>query len=781
MKIRYCFSLIFIFILLSGQLFSQGIAIGEWRDDLPYYDCISVTDASPRIYCATPYAVFYYDKEDNSVQRLTKINGLSDIGLTVINYNKAYNTLVITYSNGNIDLLKNNTIINISDIKRAPILGKKNINDIYFIDKYAYLSCGFGIVVLDIDKEEIRDTYYIGPNGSQMNVNGLVKDNSDSLFAVTDEGIYKAYSKDPNLANFAAWKLDPGTDTTAIYRHIVSFNGQLVVTKTKSTYSVDTLYRYSGYKWNPWVLDYDNPASALYSDNNVLVVSLNYFVKYYDAGFNLLGTVFTYYDYGAPRPNDAITDRDSKLWIADTYAGLITTDLQQNSFSQVNLGGPLTSLVFGMTTIGGDLYIAPGGHDNSYVPIYEIPAQVYRFNGSTWKNLDANNTPGLAGLIDVVTIAVDPNDHKRYYAGCWSNGLLEFYNDSLVMKYNESNSTLRHHSASTDPNDIRVGGTAFDSQGNLWVVNSHNNNSISRKSGSNWIGFSTPIIDQADLGIMVIDTYNQKWIQMRNTTGNSYSVLVFSDNGTPENPGDDKSVKLNASAGNGAIPGNTTFAIAVDKKGEVWVGTENGIGVFYNPENVFTGQNFDCQRPLVQQGAYTQYLKENEMVTAIAVDGANRKWIGTDKGGVFLVSEEGTQLIYHFTAEDSPLLSDRITALAINPETGEVFIGTDKGLISFKSTATEGGDKMGDVYAYPNPVKEDYAGLIAIKGLVTNAQVRITDVSGNLIYSTKAEGGQAIWDGKNFDGRKAKTGVYLVFAASDDGKEKIVTKILIIN
>jgi hypothetical protein len=172
---------------------------------------------------------------------------------------------------------------------------------------------------------------------------------------------------------------------------------------------------------------------------------------------------------------------------------------------------------------------------------------------------------------------------------------------------------------------------------------------------------------------------------------------------------------------------------------------------------------------------------ENEMVTAIAVDGANRKWIGTDKGGLFLVSEEGNSLIYHFTAEESPLLSNRITAISINPESGEVFIGTDKGLISFKSTATEGTDQMGDVYAYPNPVKEDYAGYIAIKGLVSNAQVRITDITGNLIYSTRAEGGQAIWDGKNFDGRKAKTGVYLVFAASDDAKEKIVTKILIIN
>jgi hypothetical protein len=211
------------------------------------------------------------------------------------------------------------------------------------------------------------------------------------------------------------------------------------------------------------------------------------------------------------------------------------------------------------------------------------------------------------------------------------------------------------------------------------------------------------------------------------------------------------------------------------------VGTEKGVAVFYSPENVFTGQPFDAQRILVEQDGYVQYLLENETATAIAVDGANRKWIGTDRGGVFLFSADGTQQIYHFTAEDSPLLSNRVTGIAIDNITGEVYFATDVGTISFKSTATDGGDTNSDVYAYPNPVREGYDGYIAIKGLVSNAQVRITDISGKLIFSTKAEGGQAIWNGQNFDGKKAKTGVYLVFASNDDGSEKVVTKILFIN
>lgn len=300
------------------------------------------------------------------------------------------------------------------------------------------------------------------------------------------------------------------------------------------------------------------------------------------------------------------------------------------------------------------------------------------------------------------------------------------------------------------------------------------------KDGDQWIGFTLPIVNENDLGQIIVDRWGQKWVQMRYGNMNPNALLVFNDGGTPENPADDQQKLLNSAVGSGAIPGNNVFAMAEDLKGAIWIGTEKGVAVFYAPEDVFSGRNFDAQRILVTQGAYVQYLLENETVTAIAIDGANRKWVGTDRGGVFLFSEDGTKQIYHFTMSTSPLLSDRITSLAISKD-GEVFIGTDKGVISFRSTATPANDTFGDVYAFPNPVKPDYEGYIAVKGLVSNAQVRITDVNGVAVYSTRAEGGQAVWDGKNFDGRKVRTGVYLVFASNDDGTERVVTKILFVN
>jgi ligand-binding sensor domain-containing protein len=273
----------------------------------------------------------------------------------------------------------------------------------------------------------------------------------------------------------------------------------------------------------------------------------------------------------------------------------------------------------------------------------------------------------------------------------------------------------------------------------------------------------------------------QVWMQVRYGNLNPYSILVFTDNGTPDNPNDDMSKRLNNTTGNGGLPGNITYSFAEDKNGQIWVGTEAGVGVFYSPEDLFTNNPSDCQRPLVQQGQYVQYLLESEQVNAIAVDGDNRKWMGTDRGGAYLFSADGTKQVYHFTAEDSPLLSDRVTSIAINPVTGEVYFGTDKGVISYKGTATEGGDTFSNVYAYPNPVKDGYDGYIAVKGLISNAQVRITDVSGRLVYTTKAEGGQAVWDGRTMDGKKVHTGVYLVFASNESGSEKIVTKILVVN
>ncbi|MEZ5083588.1 MAG: T9SS type A sorting domain-containing protein [Bacteroidales bacterium] len=351
--------------------------------------------------------------------------------------------------------------------------------------------------------------------------------------------------------------------------------------------------------------------------------------------------------------------------------------------------------------------------------------------------------------------------------------------------YTPDNSSLEYDMVLGAPT-VKIGGLIFDPQGNLWVTNSSANRILSVRVNDGtefgeWESFYLGSKSSGkDIGELIVDEIGQNWILWRD-----HSIIVFNDNNTPLDPADDLPAKyLTGAQNNGNLPGSIIFSLASDLDGEIWIGTDEGIAVIYSPENVFTNSNYDAQRILIPRNdgsGLADILLEFETITAIAVDGKNNKWIGTDKSGVFQVSPDGTDELQHFTTENSPLLSNNITTIDINQKTGEVFFGTANGLISFKSTATEGGTTNSGVYAYPNPVRPGYSGPIAIKGLVNNADFKITNVSGSLVYSGRAEGGQAIWDGKNFSGSKAQSGVYLVFISNDDGKETMVTKILLIN
>ncbi|MBN1198231.1 MAG: hypothetical protein JXA23_02685, partial [Bacteroidales bacterium] len=531
MKIRpYFFVLLSLFpFALSGL--AQETPIGLWRDQLPYYQVISVTEAENYIYSATPYAIFTLDRDDNSVQRMSKINGLSDIGITCIDYNKITKTVVLTYSNANIDLINNLEVTNISDIKRKQILGNKTINSIYCHNTYAYLACGFGIVVIDLEKEEIKDTYYIGPSGSPVNVLSITSDSNDTIWAATELGIYKANINDPNLVNFASWEQDEQMDPTQRYNTITAIDSRVVVNKSRSTPNRDTLYIHSQGTWSPWNTGQSNTVNKLHSMNDRLIVTYNFFINVYDKELVSLYNIWNYYP-GSPYPLDAIESHDNWLWIGDTYAGLVNYNPDENYFQSYNLGGPLTANAFSMTALGDDLLITAGGRDGSYVPTYN-GGQVYQFDNVSWTNYSGWIFPQMAGINDLVTVAIDPLDPNRFYAGSWGKGLLEFYGSEYVTRYGSWNSTLGYHSAS-DTGDIRVGGTAFDHNGNLWVSTSHTNNCLSLKRGNDWTGFTISEVQESDLGQMVIDHSDQKWIVMRYGNMNPNSLLVFTDNGTPD-------------------------------------------------------------------------------------------------------------------------------------------------------------------------------------------------------------------------------------------------------
>ncbi len=401
-----------------------------------------------------------------------------------------------------------------------------------------------------------------------------------------------------------------------------------------------------------------------------------------------------------------------------------------------------------------------------------------------WSSLnyfDLNNSR------DIINIAKFEN---KTYLASWYDGIVvlkdsEFSsNDSMLIfeeyetKYNYSNTNGVLDTTYYSNNRIQISDLKFDDQANLWGINNQVEKPLFVKTPNDeWFSFS---MNQDIVGLyfddLIITRDNKKWGIIARGNG----IFVYDDKGTLDNSLDDEYKLLNKQSGNGALNSMQVEVLTEDLNGDIWVGTKEGVCVFYNPELVFTNYNFDAQQILIQQGDYGQYLLSSEQINSILVDGANRKWIGTNGAGLFLMSEDGTEEIHHFTVQNSPLFSNNIIALEINNKTGEVYIGTDKGLLSYKSDATEGMSSQENIFIYPNPVRPSYKGLVAIRGLYTGSKVKITDINGNLIYEDTAKGGQVTWDGKDQNNSRVNTGVYLVFCTSELGKYNVVDKILFV-
>jgi hypothetical protein len=758
-----------LFFCCFFQLLAQDIAIGQWRDHLAYNRATSVAIAGEKVYCAADGNLFLFDKRDGTTQRQTKVEGLSDVGAKKVAYSKAEKTLVVVYSNTNIDLITDNEIYNLPDIKNKNFAGDKTINNVFVLDQFAYLACGFGIVKLDLRKREIKETWYVGNNGD-LAINDVTYDGTH-YYALTKVGVFKGNGSSAFLSDNTQWKRDTLLPATN-HNSCTFFSNKVFVNEVVG--SDNGMIRWFDAANNLWVkLDstIDYGCFSLRSNEEYLLISFGGSVNLYNSSLQFMGFKGGYGNGSAPR--EAAMEGE-ELWIADNNNSLVRGKINSSNYFITKPSGPSTNKVYDLSTAGGRIYIAPGDQDqwgkqynNDGISIFE---------NNEWKVVDGYYIQSQANnASDVLVVTPDPKDTGRFFAAAWGSSIIAFRNRAIESIINNRNSSL-----DTIPgySFVGVAGLAFDPAGNLWCTNSLVPNGIVvfNNQTKSWDRFFTQnLTGNFRISKIIVNQLNQKWMIMPDGGG----LLAFDENGTIGNKSDDKLKKLGFGEGNGGLPGNDVTSIAEDKNGEIWVGTNEGIAVFYTPGSVFDDSNWEAQKILIEQGGYVENLLENEVVTAIAVDGANRKWIGTATSGVYLMSPDGTRELIHFTEANSPLFSDYIRAIAINGESGEVFFATSKGLLSYKYTATEPDTAFTDVYAYPNPVKGDFDGVIAIKGLVRDCDVKISDVSGNLVYTTKALGGQAVWNGQNFSGSKVRSGVYMVYLTNPDGSQRLATKILI--
>lgn len=773
-----------ICILFFATLNSTAqVGVGQWREHLPYQNVISIAELGDLIYAATPYSLFYYNRKDASISRLSKVNGLSDVNISVIATHQGKSTLLIAYSNANIDLVQNGRVININDIKRKPILGNKTINNVTFIGDHAYLACGFGIVKVDITRHEIVDTYYIGPGGTNLNVNDIAFNPANSLiYAATEAGIITADINSPNLAHFIYWTSDNTiTGSSSNFNLIAGFQNKIIANKRGTGQNDDTLFVHNGTNWQYFDNTKTQRVQKIRASNSKLIITHRDRVYIYDQ--NLSGIVsITDYKSGQVTSKDALFDKDGTTYIADAGLGLMRQLDNDYRFEAIRPNGPATYEVFAIQAAKTDIWVVPGARTSWWDNTWKAPL-VSKFIGQNWFTHHSYNTSGMDQFNDLLSIAVHPQNPANLFIGSWGKGMFEMLDGQIVNTFNTNNSSLQVHTLRSGW--VGVGGIAFDNQGNMWVTNNHAANLLSvKKTDGSWRSFNlSPVATAIELGPIVIDQAGQKWLLQR-----QHGLIVFNDNGTIDNTADDKVRMVSGAAGNGNLPGSVIQSFAVDQNGELWIGTNEGVAVIRNPGNVFSGNSYDAYRPIIDQDGYGAYLLETEAVTAVVIDGANRKWFGTDRAGAFLMSADGMKQIYHFNEENSPLLSNSITAITID-ENGEVFFGTTRGIISFRSTATPPAPVFDQVTVFPNPVRPEYDGPIAIKGLVGKADIKITDVAGNLVWKQDANnsaylrdsgvfGGQTIWDGRNFEGKRAHSGVYLVFISNPEGSETMVAKIL---
>jgi len=775
--IRIYLFVISLFLVSSFHAFSQTGSYNLWLDHLPYNNCKEIAEAGEHIYAATPYSLFYFNKSDNSLNRLNKVtpDGLSDIGISSIAYSSKLSTLVVAYSNTNIDLVKGSEIVNIPDIKRKQILGNKTINSIFILDKFAYLSCGFGIVVVDIEKEEIKDTYYIGPSGAQMDVKSLVYHEVDNKFyAATEKGIYAADASS-NLAFYVNWIQDVTiTGPNANFNMVASFQGKIYANKATSGANPDTMFVKEGSGWADFIPYDHSTRTSMKVCGGKMLISNEWSVSVFNSDA-VREMAYSSYNPGAMKPGDAIIDKDSKLWVGDIETGLWSIGSDQVG-SNYYINGPASPDVAAMDASGKQLWAVPGGRSASFGYLYRIP-QIYTLNNQTWTSYNWFTNPELIPFRDILCVAADPDDSDHAFMGSWGYGVIEFDNGELKEIYDTSNSTLKFV-VNTGFGNLRIGGVAFDRNKNLWVTNSNAPDILSmRKPTGEWKSYNLATEGTGvaiDVGNLVIDKDDQKWLQVRDL-----ALYVFNDNNTPDNTSDDQVRKLSSSPGDGNLPGTGIACLAVDRDGQLWIGSDEGVAVIYSPGNVFNGGNFDAQQIMVEEDGYLHPLLETELITAIAVNGNNEKWLGTDKAGVFLMSADGTEELLHFTESDSPLLSNTIQSIKI-ASNGEVYFATSLGIVSYKDYKVEPPATLDSLIVYPNPVRPEYHGPIYISNLVAESSVKISDVSGGLVWETDAQGGQVIWDGNNLSGRRVNTGAYYISVTNPDGTQKKIAKVLII-
>ncbi|NVK66744.1 MAG: T9SS type A sorting domain-containing protein [Flavobacteriales bacterium] len=764
-------------VLTSFAAFSQ-IGTGEWRLHIPAKQAFDVVKTNGKVFTAFGNGVSEYDESSKEVSTWDAVTGLSDITVSCLGHSTVNDAVFIGYENGNIDRILNNKVTNIPAIKLAEVQGSKQIFKIVEYNGYLYFATGFGIVKIDPVKSEVRDTYY------PTNGNAAVMDvafRNDTIFALTEDMMYIGDINNVALPDPAQWTIDtriPTITSSAVrYQEMDVAHGELFILYAADTYGEDSVYRVTQTSMESVINE-----SFTMQINGMDVLDGKLTIHYAGGSFIYNESygheyVLSGYPFGTTNVNRMVED-DGEYWIADdgfgsvhVYGGLI---------DNLVFSGPPRGEFYGMDWSRGKLIVTCGAAAGNG-PTFKSSG-VYSFEDEEWKLFNEANTEEWApGRIwDYLSVAINPRDKEKFAIGSWSYTPLTIFDEA-----NGTADTLTPYNSALEPTNVGIGsslitGLEYDLQGNLWILNGGTNEPLKvYTADGDWQVFDLGSAAKGQFSQrLVIDNEDNKWVSFRDV-----GLYGYKDNGTPTDLGDDEMIRLTTGENTGALPSNRVTALAVDLDNELWIGTDAGFAVLYNAESAFgaSAGDYNAQRIKVEFEGNVEYVLGATAITDIEVDGANRKWMATENSGLVLLSADGLEIVEQFTVENSPLISNSIIELELDQNTGELFIVTDKGLVSYRTDATEGKSRdYEDVTVFPNPVRPDFTGVVTMQGIQYDSDVKITDAAGNLVYKTTSNGGTATWDVKTLNGDPVSTGVYLIWTAPNEGKGRKVGKVLVV-
>ncbi|WP_289663593.1 ABC transporter substrate-binding protein [Flavobacterium panacagri] len=757
---KILFSILFLVLIQ----FCQAQSKSSWHGYFSFNEIKDVSESSTTVLAASENALFSKNITTNVLKTITTIDGLSGQTISAVYYSETFKKTLVGYENGLMILINESdgSMLKIVDIinKQLPANTKK-INHFMEYNGLVYVSCDFGIVQFNLNTSQFGDTYFIGDNGAEISVKQTTLFNG-FIFAATSSGLRRAAITNANLIDYNQWALlnvGNWSSVEALDTELIAINDS------------GNIHRYDS---NVFVSFFQLPQASVdmrAKNHNLFVTTANTVYVYNNqmilnrqiANSQVLDNTLNF---------SCATAVGDKIFIGTKEKGMFFSTLGNvAAFENNTPTGPLKNNIFSIDVSPNTIWAVYGDYDGFYNPYPLDSYGVSRYNVSGWLTIPYSEVYDAKSITRVL---INPNNEKQVYASSFFSGLLKIENDEPNFLYNEKNSGLESiTNAGADYIDVRINANAYDKAGNLWITNSRIKNGLKvLKTNGQWGSYSmTSILDVAEdvsYSGIVVDHNNVKWIGT-----NRDGVVGFN-----ETTNTFKKMTFGTDAGN--LPIADVRTIALDTKNQLWIGTTKGLRVLSNVGSFQSDSQLKANPIIIMEDNLAQELLYEQFITSIAVDGANNKWIGTADSGVFMVSSNGQETKYHFTINNSPLPSNNINDIKINNKTGEVFIVTNKGMVSFNGIATGANENLNNVYVYPNPVRPTYSGTVKVAGLIDKANIKITDIEGNLVFETTSSGGTIEWDTTAFGRYKVASGVYMVFISAQDGGETKVKKVMII-